>query len=80
MRHKQLLICIFTILACFLSFSEGKVSKCKDVINKHDKDFFYCTKFSVGKGQAFMSLIRAKFTRSLSVAASSHQTENLNNV
>jgi hypothetical protein len=42
-----------------------KVSRCKEVLNKYDKDFFYCTKFSVGMGQDFRSYYKARFTRSM---------------
>ena len=29
-------------------FAEAKVAKCRELLNKYDKNFFYCTKFSVG--------------------------------
>lgn len=46
-------------------FVEAKRAKCKELLNKYDKNFFYCTKFSVGKGKAFKSYYKAKFTRNM---------------
>jgi len=60
---------ILLMTALFICISEAKVSKCREAMSKHGRDFFYCTKFSVGKGQAFKSLIRARFTRDLTSAA-----------
>jgi hypothetical protein len=60
---------ILLLIALFICLSEGKVSHCTEAMSKHGRDFFYCTKFSVGKGQAFKSLIRARFARDLSSAA-----------
>jgi hypothetical protein len=45
--------------------AEAKQAKCKELLNKYDKNFFYCTKFSVGKGKAFKSKYRARFTRNM---------------
>lgn len=48
---KQKLTIILIVLICLVTqIVESKVSKCKDVLNKYDKEFFYCTKFSVGLG------------------------------
>ena len=35
------------------------------MLNNYDRDFYYCTKFSVGKGRAFKSFIKAKFSRNM---------------
>lgn len=47
-----LLMLILTILSQNGStqtiFTEAKVAKCRELLNKYDKNFFYCTKFSVG--------------------------------
>ena len=60
------ILLVITLLICI---SEGKVSHCKDSMGKNGRDFFYCSKFSVGKGQVFKSLIKAKFTRDVTYAA-----------
>ena len=62
MRFSKVLL-FLTLLICLTSC---KVSKCMERLSKHGNDFFYCSKFSVGKGQAFKSLIKAKFTRDVS--------------
>jgi hypothetical protein len=63
---------VFVILCTLASwdeassvFVEAKRAKCKELLNKYDKNFFYCTKFSVGKGKAFKSYYRARFTRNM---------------
>lgn len=66
MAFMKILLLLTALLVCM---SDAKVSKCREALSKHGRDFFYCTKFSVGKGQAFKSLIRAKFTRDLTSAA-----------
>jgi len=45
--------------------SFGKVADCRGKLSKNSKDkgFFYCTKFSVGKGQGFKSYYEANFVR-----------------
>ena len=47
-----LLMLILTILSQNESnqtiFADAKVAKCRELLNKYDKNFFYCTKFSVG--------------------------------
>jgi hypothetical protein len=53
-------------LLCFLVLAvDAKVARCKEVLNKYDRDFFYCTKFSLGLGQDFKSYFKARFTRSV---------------
>jgi len=46
-------------------FVEAKVGKCRELLNKYDNTFFYCTKLSVGKGKAFKSYYNARFTRNM---------------
>jgi hypothetical protein len=36
------------VISLLMQVVESKVSRCKEVLNKYDRDFFYCTKFSVG--------------------------------
>ena len=57
---------VYLIFAIALLFgmAEPKVSKCKHLLNS-DTDFFYCTKFSVGKGKAFKSDLTARFNRNV---------------
>ena len=38
------------ILLTLLAAAIAKKAACNEVLNKYDRDFFYCTKFSVGKG------------------------------
>ena len=44
---------------------QAKKSVCKKILQNDINDFFYCTKFSVGRTKAFKSYYTAKFTRSL---------------
>ena len=53
----------------FMYSIEAKYSRCKDVLNKNDQNFFYCTKFTAGKGQAFQSHFKAKFSRNMEYTA-----------
>lgn len=59
MAFMKIILLITTLL---VYVTDAKVSNCRESLSKHGRDFFYCTKFSVGKGQAFKSLVRAKFT------------------
>ena len=51
----KLTIVWLVLLSLLVQLVEGKVARCKEVLNKYDKDFFYCTKFSVGLGEPFIS-------------------------
>lgn len=58
--NKMNIILILLIVIAYMSslddsVTEAKRSMCKEKINKNTNDFFYCTKFAVGKGQAFKS-------------------------
>lgn len=53
----MLLLCI--VLSALALVAQGKVSECRNMLNNYDRDFFYCTKFSVGKGQPFKSFLTA---------------------
>ena len=56
-------ITLTLLFICMLGCeSEAKVVTCSDTIDNADKDFFYCTKFAVGKGKAFRSHYKARFT------------------
>ena len=56
---------LLLLLTFLVTQSVGKVSRCREVLNKHTKDFFYCTKFTAGKGQAFKAYYSAKWTRNM---------------
>lgn len=55
---------IILLILTLLGLVESKVSKCRHLLNS-ETDFFYCTKFSVGKGKAFKSDLTAKFNRNV---------------
>ena len=57
--------CVIAVAFVFilpLQTAEAKKAKCSEQIHKKDRDFFYCTKFSVGKGRAFKTWYTARFT------------------
>ena len=58
-------VMLLAVLSLLAQGVQPKVARCKEVLNKYDQDFFYCTKFSVGLGQEFRSNYKARFTRSL---------------
>ena len=53
-----------TIVIFILQFAEGNVQRCNGKMGASNL-FFYCTKFSVGKGQAFSSDYKIKFTKNM---------------
>ena len=63
MKSINLIILILCIVCYDLDWSSvnAKNSKCNGRLHKYDRDFFYCTKFSVGKGRAFKTKYTAQF-------------------
>ena len=47
------MILIILLLATLASIGSAKKASCVQTLSKTKKDFYYCTKFSVGKGQSF---------------------------
>jgi hypothetical protein len=43
-------VLLIALLSLLFQGVQSKVARCREVLNKYDRDFFYCTKFSVGLG------------------------------
>ena len=61
--HKfKLLLSLILCILMQANFTNCKAVKCREYFTEYN-NFFYCTKFSVGKNQALQSNFTAKFSR-----------------
>lgn len=63
---------IWLLVAMLASLVDAKKASCVQTLSKTRKDFYYCTKFSAGKGQSFNADYRIYFKSSQVNAASFH--------
>ena len=59
--NNYVVVLLLIILHSLPSIS-AKRDSCVNRLNKYDQDFFYCTKFAIGKGRTLSASYYAKFT------------------
>ena len=53
---------LLSIIFTFFSEIAAKRDQCVNRLNKYDQDFFYCSKFAIGRGRSLEAWYHAKFT------------------